>query len=73
MQNGVSSNVYEGKREQKKHEKEREKGEEKKGNRGGQKKRKKKRRRDSLHPGGCALSHFEGGFPKVLREWIPGF
>ena len=37
------------------------------------KKRKKKRRRDSPNPGGSALSHFEGGFPKVLREWILGF
>ena len=35
--------------------------------------RKKKRTRDSPNPGGSALSHFEGGFPKVLREWIPGF
>ena len=34
---------------------------------------KKKKRRDSPYPGGSALSHFEGGFPKVLREWIPGF
>ena len=33
----------------------------------------KKKRRDSLDPSGSALSHFEGGFPKVLREWIPGF
>ena len=30
-------------------------------------------RRDSPDSGGSALSHFEGGFPKVLREWIPGF
>ena len=30
-------------------------------------------RRDSLDLGGSALSHFERGFPKVLREWIPGF
>ena len=30
-------------------------------------------RRDSPDLGGSALSHFEGGFPKVLREWIPGF
>ena len=37
------------------------------------KKRKKKRMRDSLDPSGSAFSHFEGGFPKVLREWIPGF
>ena len=29
--------------------------------------------RDSLNPGGSALSYFQGGFPKVLREWIPGF
>ena len=33
----------------------------------------KKMRRDSLDPGRSGLSHFEGGFPKVLREWIPGF
>ena len=33
----------------------------------------KKMRRDSPYLGGIALSHFEGGFPKVLREWIPGF
>ena len=37
------------------------------------KKRKKKRTRDSPDPGGSALSHFEGRFPKVLRECIPGF
>ena len=30
-------------------------------------------RRDSPDLGGSALFHFEGGFPKVLREWIPGF
>ena len=30
-------------------------------------------RRDSPDLGGSALSHFERGFPKVLREWIPGF
>ena len=30
-------------------------------------------RRDSPDPGGSGLSHFEGRFPKVLREWIPGF
>ena len=30
-------------------------------------------RRDSPDPGVSALSHFEGGFPKVLRKWIPGF
>ena len=35
--------------------------------------RKKKRTMDSPDSGGSALSHFEGGFPKVLREWIPGF
>ena len=29
--------------------------------------------RDSLDLGGSALSHFEGGFLKVLREYIPGF
>ena len=35
--------------------------------------RKNKRMRDSPNPGRSALSHFEGGFTKVLREWIPGF
>ena len=35
--------------------------------------RKKKRRSDSPDPRGSCLSHFKGGFPKVLREWIPGF
>ena len=29
--------------------------------------------RECPDPGGSALSHFEEGFPKVLREWIPGF
>ena len=29
--------------------------------------------RDSPDPGRSALSHFEGAFPKVLREWILGF
>ena len=32
----------------------------------------KKRWRDSPDPGGSGLSHFKGGFPIVLREWIPG-
>ena len=53
--------------------KEGEKGEERKGNGGGEKKNKNKRMRDSLDPGRSALSHFEGGFHKVLREWIPSF
>ena len=35
--------------------------------------RKKKRMRDSPNLGGSGLSYFEGGFHKVLREWIPGF
>ena len=35
--------------------------------------RKKKRMRGSPDLGGSGLSHFEGGFPKVLREWIPSF
>ena len=30
-------------------------------------------RRDFPNPGGDALSHFEGRFPKVLRECIPVF
>ena len=51
-----------GRKEREKKEKEEEK-----------KKRKKKRMRDSPNSGGSALSHFEGEFPKVLREWIPGF
>ena len=29
--------------------------------------------RDSPDPGGSALSHFKGGFPIVLRDWIPSF
>ena len=29
--------------------------------------------RDCPDPGRSGLSHFEGGFPKSLREWIPGF
>ena len=45
----------------------------KKRNGGGEKKRKKKRMRDSPDPDRSALSHFEGGFPKFLREWILGF
>ena len=35
--------------------------------------RKKKRMRDYPDPSGIGLSHFERGFRKVLREWIPGF
>ena len=62
------------KEKQKKREKEREKGEEKKGKGGGEKKiEKKKRMRDSSDLSGSALSHFQGGFHKALREWIPGF
>ena len=45
----------------------------KKGKGGGEKKRKNKRMMDSPDPGGSSLSHFEGGFPKFLRQWIPGF
>ena len=67
MQNGVSSDVYEGKRKAKKSEKELEKGEKKKRKRRRRKREEKKMRRDSQDPGGSALSHFEGGFPKVLR------
>ena len=37
------------------------------------KKKRKKKRRDSPYLGRSAFSHFKGGFPKVLREWIPGF
>ena len=48
-----------------------ERGEEKKWRRS--KRRKKKRRSDSPDLGGSGLSHFEGGFSKVLREWIPSF
>ena len=72
MQNGVSSNVYEGKRQVKKREQGRgERRGKKEG--GGEKRRKKKRTRDSPNPGRSGLSHFEDGFSKVLREWIPGF
>ena len=53
--------------------KEGEKGEERKGVGRGEKKKEKKKMSDSPDPSGSALSHFEGGFPKVLREWIPGF
>ena len=59
MQNRVISDVYEGKRHKKGEKKGREET--------------KKERRDSPNSGGSALSHFEGGFSKVLREWIPGF
>ena len=38
-----------------------------------EKKRGKKKMRDSPDLGGSAPSHSEGGFPKVLREWIQGF
>ena len=72
MQNGVSSDVYEGKREAKKSKEGRgERRGKKEG--GGEKSRKKKMRRDSPNLGGSALSHFEGEFPKVLRKWILGF
>ena len=72
MQNGVRLDVYEGKRQAKKCEEGR--GERRGRKVGeGEKMRKKKRRRDSPDPGGSGLSHFEGGFPKVLRKWIPGF
>ena len=40
---------------------------------GGEKRRKKKRTKDSSDSGGSGFSHFEGGFPKVLRKWILGF
>ena len=56
------------KRKQKNVKKEGENGEERK-----KKEEKKKKRKDSPDPGGSLLFHFEGGFPKVLREWIPGF
>ena len=72
MKNGVSSDVYEGKRQVKKCEEGRGEGRGRKEG-GGEKMRKKKRRMDSPDLGGSGLSHFEGGFPKVLREWIPGF
>ena len=72
MQNEVSSNVYEGERQEKKNVKEgRGERREKKWKR--RKRRKNKRRRFSLDPSRSGLSHFEGGFPKVLRDWIPGF
>ena len=72
MQNGVSSDVYEGKTQVKKCEQGRgERRGKKEG--GGEKMRKKKRTRDSPNPGRSGLSHFKEGFPKVLREWIPGF
>ena len=67
VKNGVSLNVYEGKRQEKKLVKGRE---EKRGKKegGGEKIKEKKRKRDSPNSSGSGLSHFEGGFPKVLRE-----
>ena len=56
MQNGVSSYVYEGKRQSKKCEEGRGEG------RGRKKGGGEKMRRDSPDPGGSGLSHFEGGF-----------
>ena len=53
--------------------KNKERNERKKRNGRRRKKIKIKMRRDSPDPGESAPSHFEGGFPKVLREWIPGF
>ena len=55
MQNGVSSDVYEGEIQAKKKKMKKEGG--KKG-----KRRKNERIRDSLDPGGSGLSHFEGDF-----------
>ena len=52
--------------------KEGEKGEERKEEGRGEKE-KKKNLSDSPDSSGSALSHFEGRFPNVLREWIPGF
>ena len=60
-------------REERKKRKGRKEREKKKRKGGGEKKRKNKRRGDSPDLGRSALSHFEGEFPKVLREWIPGF
>ena len=56
VQNGVSSEVYEGKREAKKCGKEGEKGEERKGKGGGEKKRKKKDGGFSRSGWECSLS-----------------
>ena len=73
MKNGVSLHVYEGKREAKKSEEERGERRGRKEMEEEKKNRKKKMRRDFSDSGGSALSHFKGGFPKVLREWISGF
>ena len=52
----------------------------KEGKRGEEKKREEEKKRGKRKIGGIlpirvgsSLSHFEGGFPKVLREWILGF
>ena len=64
MQNGVSSDVYEGKIQGKKCKKERGRKEGKGRGKKGEKGRKEKNMRDSLDPGGSGLSHFEGDFLK---------
>ena len=70
MQNGVSSDVYEIKRQAKKCEEGRA---ERRGRKEGGGEKNKEKKKDSPDPGGSGLSHFEEGFPKVLRDWIPGF
>ena len=67
VQNGVSSDVYEGEIQAKKPKEEGKRNEEKgRGERRGNKEeRKKKRMRDSLDQGGSGLSHFEGDFLKL--------
>ena len=72
MQNGVRLDVYGGKIQAEKCEEGRGERRGKKEGRG-EKMRKKKRMRDSPDLGGSSLSHFQEGFPKVLKEWIPSF
>ena len=61
MQNGVSSDVYEGIIQEKKVKEKMREERKRKEREGGERKRKKKRMRDSIDSGGSALSHFEGG------------
>ena len=68
VQNGLSSDVYEGEIKKKRQKKDGDKQKEAKRKKWREEKkvkmRKKKSRRDSLDPGGSGLSHFEGDFLK---------
>ena len=63
MQNGVSSDVYEGERQEKNGEIDGRKKEEK-GRKEKKREMKGKKKKESLDPGGSGLSHFEGDFQK---------